>query len=110
MAPLAEVVRAKAMEKGYGAAEVALPVNVGRAMLLAVLLSCSVQAQLTVLASEVLSFRVLVLIHLLLAVHHPSKVWFLAVKALIESARVHGQALEVSMIGVSWVSKSLTQV
>ena len=90
VASFAEVVRAKAVEQGDGAAIHALPVDLLRAMLVTALHSGSVCFHLAVTASQVFLFRLLFHIELPLTVDHAAKVRLLTIGALIKGTLVHG--------------------
>ena len=79
-------------------------------MLFAIRLSSSIQLELAVFAAQIFFLRALLLTELLLAVNHTSKVRFLAVKAFIESARMHCKAFQITVVGVSWSCQSLALV
>ena len=110
MAPIAEVGRAKAVEHGHRAAVVALPVDLLTAMLLAVAAAGAVGLHLAVLAAQVLFLCALLCLELLLAVHHAAEVRALAVVALIEGARVHGEVKQLAFEAVTGRRETLIRV
>ena len=97
-----EVVRAKALVLGLGAAKLALPVNKIFTVFLAARLPCANLLQKAVLAKHVLWFDgpALLVGHILLAVAQTPKVGLLALEALIESASLVGGLLGILFLAV----------
>ena len=79
-------------------------------MLFAIGLSSSKQLELAVFAAQIFFLSALLLTELLLAVNHASKVRLLAVKAFVESARMHCEAFQITVVWVSWSCQSLAVV
>ena len=108
MAALAHVVRAEAAEEGDAAAELALPVDLLGAVLLALGLTSSNRLEQAFLAEKVLLLGLLLLGvgHLLFAVDEAAEVGLLAVVALVERAPVVRVLLRLPKVSVRLVAKA----
>ena len=105
VAGFTEVCRAKAAVNGDTATELALPVDLRAAMLLARSGASTDLAQNATLAEKILLFRVLLptfsVCHLLLAVDQASEVRLLALMALVEGASVVREFLRFAEVGIA---------
>ena len=110
MASFAEVSSSKAVVQSYRAAIIAFTIYVRFSVLFAIQLSSSIQLELAIFAAQIFFLRALLLIKLLFAVNHASKVRLLAVKAFVESAGVHCEAFQITVVGISWSCQSLAVV
>ena len=109
MAGLTEVCRAEAAEEGHTAAELALPVDLLTAMLIASRGASTDLTQKTVLAEKILLFGVLLfsVCHFLLAIDQASKVRLLALVALVERASMVRELLWFAKVGICWILETL---
>ena len=103
VALIAEVCRPKAMEKGNWAAEVAFPIDLLSSMFRTLFDSGSVNLHLTWPALQVLFPCLIFHVKLALAIDQTTKVWFVAVEALIKRASMHGcfKKLRITKFGIA---------
>jgi hypothetical protein len=100
MTGIAKVSSAKAAEEGYGAAELAFPVDLFNAVLLAGSLTGSNILEDAVLAEKFFLCRLALLSHLLLTIDKATEVRLLATVALVEGAAAVGEFLRLAVIDV----------
>ena len=110
MASFAKICSSKAVEESNWATEVAFPVDVRPGVLVTMACTSSISLQLTVLAHQAIFGNAFALLHFLLAVYHSAKVRLFAFIALIKSAWMKSQALQVSLKLISTCSEALTVI
>ena len=104
---LAEVMRAKTAEQGDGAAVHTLPIDLFFSVLVTFFLAGTVSLQLAAFAAKIFFFCVFFNTKLSLAVDHTTKVRFLTVVALVESACMHCKLKQVALVVATLLLKTL---